>query len=199
MIPIRDVIPTRTRPVVVFTLIALNAAFVMYAVAALRPTTGLVIYVALNMLFLWLFGENVEDRTGHGRFLALAAMAGVLAAVVHGLAESGPDSRIAGAGGATAGVLGAYVALYPRSRIVTLVPLLVTVRVLEVPALYFLLVWFVLQWSAGTLGSHLAAFAAGICGVLALRRPERFRVEWWNPPSPRLRRGTLEDASVRIR
>ena len=189
MIPIRDVIPTRTTPVVVFALIAVNAVLVIYAIGFLRPTAGLLAYFAFNMLFLWLFGENVEDRTGHGRFLALVTLAGGLAAAVQAATGSGPDPRIAGAGGATAGVIGAYAMLYPKSRIVTLVPLIVSVHVLEVPAISFLPFWFVLQWSAGTLGPHLAAFAVGLVGVLALRRPERLRVEWWNPPSPRLRRG----------
>lgn len=180
MLPIRDVIPTRTTPFVVLALIALNAAALGYAVLFQRPTAGLVVYLLVNILFIWLFGENVEDRTGHDRFVAFYVVCGAVTAIVQVMMATGIHALIAGAGGATAGVMGAYVLLYPRSRIVTLIPLVTWVPVIEVPAMYLVVVWFVLQWSAGTLGSHLAGFATGMSGVVLLRRPERLRVEWWH-------------------
>ena len=179
MIPIRDVIPTRTTPFVVLAFIVTNVLFLTYAAVALRPTRGLLVYFLLTALFMWIFGENVEDRTDHGRFLMLLLVSGAAAAIAQMATGDGPDPRLAAVGGATAGVMGAYITLYPKSLIVTLVPLIVTVKVIELPAMYFLPAWFVLQWSAGTLPAHLAAFAVGMVGVLALRRRERLNVEWW--------------------
>ena len=187
MLPIRDVVPTRTTPFVVLGFVALNAAALAYAVVSGRSTAGLLLYLGLTMLFLWLFGENVEDRTGHGRFLALYLLCGGLAALFQRLLPPGLDTRIAATGGATAGVMGAYVVLYPRSRVVALIPMVTFIQPVEVPSVYLMAFWFVLQWSAGTFGSHLAAFATGMCAVLVFRRPERLRVEWWNEISPPLR------------
>jgi hypothetical protein len=107
-----------------------------------------------------------------------------------------PDSVIpmVGASGAIAGVMGAYFVLYPRSRIVTLIPLFFFFQVIEVPAILFLGIWFIMQFISG-LGSivtvagntggiavwaHVAGFVAGISGVVVFRRPERQRVEWWH-------------------
>jgi membrane associated rhomboid family serine protease len=178
MIPIRDVIPTRTTAFVVFAFIAANAAMLTFALVVLRPTTGFVVYLAVNALFMWLFGENVEDRTGHGRFVALLIVSGSAAAITR-MAGGYADAGLVAAGGATAGTMGAYFTLFPRSLIVTLVPLIITVKVVEIPAMYLLPAWFVFQWSAGTLAAHLVAFAVGLLGGVALRRPERLSVEWW--------------------
>jgi len=101
-----------------------------------------------------------------------------------------------GASGAIAGVMGAYFVLYPKSRIVTLIPLFFFFQVIEVPAILFLGIWFLMQFISG-LGSivtvatgqaaggvavwaHVAGFVAGISGVVVFRRPERQRVEWWH-------------------
>jgi membrane associated rhomboid family serine protease len=159
----------------------------VYALVSGRSTVWLLVYLALAALFVWLFGENVEDRTGHGRFLALYVICGAAAALFQSLMDPALDARIAGMGGATAGVMGAYVILYPQSRVVALIPGVTFVRPVEVPSVYLMAFWFVLQWSTGTLGAHLAAFATGMCGVLVVRRPERLRVEWWNEVRPRLR------------
>ena len=101
-----------------------------------------------------------------------------------------------GASGAIAGVMGAYFVLYPRSRIVTLLPLFVFIQIVEVPAIFFLGIWFVMQLLSGVgsmatatggepgggiaFWAHAAGFIAGMSGVLVFRRPERQRVEWWN-------------------
>jgi membrane associated rhomboid family serine protease len=148
------------------------------------------------MLYLWIFGDNVEDRMGHGRFVAFYLLCGAAAAL--GQTLTVPDSTVpmVGASGAIAGVMGAYFVLYPHSRIVTLLPLFIFIQIIEVPAIFFLGFWFLMQLlsgvgsiSAATQGepaggvaiwAHVAGFAAGLVGVYAFKRPQRERVEWWN-------------------
>ena len=146
-----------------------------------------------NMLYLWIFGDNVEDRFGRGRFLAFYLLCGAAAAVAQTLVS--PSSRVpmVGASGAVAGVMGAYFVMYPHSRIVTLIPFFF-LQVVEVPAVFFLGIWFLMQFlsgvgsiaqvEAGTGGvafwAHVAGFAVGVIGGLLLRRPERERVEYWH-------------------
>jgi len=151
-----------------------------------------------NMLYLWIFGDNVEDRMGHGRFLVFYLLCGIAAALAQTITT--PDSTVPmiGASGAIAGVMGAYFVLYPRSRIVTLIPLFFFFQVIEVPAIFFLGIWFLMQFVSGvgsivsTVGNagngiggiafwaHIAGFVAGVTGVALFRRPERQRVEWWH-------------------
>src|ERR1051325_7839255 len=221
MIPLRDIIPSRTTPVVTISLIAINVFVFLYelslgrAVDAFTLYWGLVpaafswvavftsmflhggfLHVAGNMLYLWIFGDNVEDRMGHGRFLVFYLLCGVAAALAQ--TSSVPDSVVPmiGASGAIAGVVGAYFVLYPRSRIVTLIPIFFFFQVVEVPAILFLGIWFLMQFlsglgsivnsvSGGAMGgiafwAHVAGFVAGISGVIVFRRPERQRVEWWH-------------------
>jgi membrane associated rhomboid family serine protease len=220
MIPLRDIIPSRTTPVVTISLIALNIVVFLYelslgrAIDAFTLYYGLVpaafswvnvftsmflhgsfLHIAGNMLYLWIFGDNVEDRMGHGRFLVFYLLCGVAAALAQTI--TAPDSIVpmVGASGAIAGVMGAYFVLYPRSRIVTLIPLFFFFQVIEVPAIFFLGVWFLMQFLSGvgslgaTIGrstggiafwAHVAGFVAGITGVALFRRPERQRVEWWH-------------------
>jgi membrane associated rhomboid family serine protease len=147
------------------------------------------------MLYLWIFGDNVEDRMGHGRFLVFYLLCGTAAALAQTIVN--PDSVVpmVGASGAIAGVMGAYFVLYPRSRIVTLLPLFFFFQIVEVPAIFFLGFWFLLQLLNGVgsmatatgsntggiaFWAHAAGFLAGLSGVLVFRRPERQRVEWWN-------------------
>jgi membrane associated rhomboid family serine protease len=221
MIPLRDVIPSRTTPYVTILLIALNALvfiyqwtlgdraeeFILYfglvpaafswvAVITSMFVHGGLLHFGGNMLYLWIFGDNVEDRMGHGRFLTFYLLCGAAAALAQTIAI--PDSLVpmVGASGAIAGVMGAYFVLYPRSRIVTLLPLLIVFPIVEIPAIFFLGFWFLMQLvsGVGTLAAatsgeppggvafwaHAAGFVAGISGVLVFRRPERQRVEWWN-------------------
>ncbi len=221
MIPLRDVIPSRTTPYVTVTLIVANALvfvyqfslgvaineFVLYwghVPAAFSWVTvmtsmflhGGLMHVGGNMLYLWIFGDNVEDRMGHGRFLTFYLLCGVTAALAQTIMN--PDSVIpmVGASGAVAGVMGAYFVLYPKSRVVTLVPIFFIV---EVPAIVFLGIWFLVQLLSGVgsvasatggepaggiaFWAHVAGFMAGLSGVVVFRRPERQRVEWWNDVS----------------
>jgi membrane associated rhomboid family serine protease len=220
MIPIRDVIPSRTTPVVTIGLIAVNA--VMFAYASWLPdrtreaflrSFGLVpadfswalvftsmflhgglLHFGGNMLYLWIFGDNVEDRVGHGRFIVFYLLCGCAAALAQAAMARASGPPVIGASGAIAGVMGAYFLLFPNARVVTLVPLLLVVRVVEVPAILFLGIWFVFQLLSGAgsvagaaasygalaIWSHAAGFAAGACAVIVFRRPERERVEWWS-------------------
>jgi membrane associated rhomboid family serine protease len=221
MIPLRDVIPSRTTPYVTFTLIALNTLVFFYQLLIGEAVEEFILYFALipaafswvavltsmflhgsllhfggNMLYLWIFGDNVEDRMGHGRFLAFYLLCGTGAALAQTIASPNSVVPMLGASGAIAGVMGAYFVLYPRSRIVTLLPLFIFFPIVEVPAIFFLGFWFVMQLLSGvgslataTAGepgggiafwAHAAGFVAGISGVWVFRRPERQRVEWWN-------------------
>lgn len=140
-----------------------------------------------NMLFLWIFGDNVEDRLGHLPYLAFYLLAGVLASLTQ--VWSDPHSLLPslGASGAIGGVLGAYFMLYPRARVTTLVFLGIFITTLNVPAIVFLGLWFVLQSIQGlaSLGAanatggvafwaHIGGFVGGVLVGLAARAlPER--------------------------
>src|SRR6266851_8025286 len=106
-------------------------------------------HVLGNMLFLWVFGRNVEDLIGGARFLAFYILCGLAAAVVHVI--SNPYSRMPtiGASGAIAGVMGAYLIKFPRARIITLVPIFFFITTLEVPAAFLLVWWFAIQFFSG--------------------------------------------------
>jgi membrane associated rhomboid family serine protease len=194
MIPLRDVIPSRTRPFVTVALIAGNA--IVFAGSSLIegpliPPTWLFVPAAMflhdnavrmgaNMLCLWIFGDNVEDRMGHVRFLLFYVLCGAVAAFTQSFAA--PGALALGPSGAIAGVIGAYFVMYPYSRIVTLVPIPFFVRIVEVPAVVLLAAWLLLQF-AGDLRpfwGHIGGFAAGAGAVMLFRRRERLRVEWWN-------------------
>ncbi|HVL69923.1 MAG TPA: rhomboid family intramembrane serine protease [Vicinamibacterales bacterium] len=214
MFPISDVIPSRTTPVVTMALIALNVLLFMYqvwldddAVRGLVLEYGVVpatlavpdlvtslflhgdgIHLVLNMLFLWIFGDNVEDRLGHGRYLGFYLAAGVIGALAQ--VAAAPASRVPmiGASGAVAGVMGAYFLLYPRSRVLTAVFLLVFLDVIEIPAIFFLGVWFLLQVVYGATSSaqgstafwaHAAGFASGALVGAWLRTRERAWRDYW--------------------
>lgn len=207
MIPLRDVIPTHSFPFITIGLIALNAVAFLYEQSLPEPALeNLVQTLAVipadflwptlitsmflhggwfhflgNMLYLWIFGDNVEERLGHGTFLFFYLACGVAAGLAH--IYMNPSSLIPtlGASGAIAGVMGAYFVLYPHSRILTLVPLIIFFRVMEVPAVVFLGIWFVVQFFSGAASAgadsggvafwaHVAGFAAGAFWMLASRR-----------------------------
>ena len=125
-----------------------------------------------NMLYLWIFGDNVEDLMGHGGFLIFYLLTGLAAVWTHILLNPASNVPLVGASGAIAGVLGAYLVLFPRARILSLVPFGIFSRLVAVPAIFFLPFWFVLQLFSG-LGSlggegsgvafwaHVGGFVAG--------------------------------------
>jgi membrane associated rhomboid family serine protease len=219
MIPLRDVIPSRTTPVVTVALIALNAVVFLYEQTlsdnqlerfvlsyGLVPVdftwSGVLTSMFLhggwghflgNMLYLWIFGDNVEDRLGHGRFTVFYVLCGALAAAGQMLFNPASGVPMIGASGAISGVLGAYLVMFPHSRVLTLVPIIFFIQILEIPAVILLGFWFVMQLFSGigALGAradvggvafwaHAAGFVAGLALVKPFRRPERQRVEWWD-------------------
>jgi len=142
---------------------------------------GSVMHIIGNMLYLWIFGNNVEDILGHVRFLFFYLACGVVAGLSHILVN--PDSTVptVGASGAVAGVLGAYLLAYPRARVLSVIFLGIFARLVEVPAAILLLLWFVMQSLQGFLSlgvrevsggvawfAHIGGFVAGVVGVLLL-------------------------------
>ena len=140
-----------------------------------------------NMWFLWIFGDNVEDAMGSVRYFFFYVLCGLGAGMAHWLI--GPASAVptVGASGAIAGVLGAYAVLFPGARVLTLVPVFFVLQVIEVPALLWLGLWFLLQFATGAVaplsgagggiawGAHVGGFLIGILIALLLR-PRRVRV-----------------------
>jgi membrane associated rhomboid family serine protease len=129
-----------------------------------------------NMLFLWIFGDNVEDRFGHLGYLALYLAGGVAAALAQVAADPGSTVPTIGASGAIAAVMGAYLVLHPHARIHSLVLLGFYVTTVEVPALIYLGIWFLMQvLSSGAGGgvawwAHIGGFAFGVGIVCMLGR-----------------------------
>lgn len=131
-------------------------------------------HIAGNMLYLWIFGDNVEDRMGHGRYLVFYLVGGVVASLTHLATNWGSDLQTVGASGAIAAVLGAYLVLFPASRIATFIPLGFFSRLTVVPAAIVLGLWFVMQLFDGVLAlggadvggvafwAHVGGFVAGM-------------------------------------
>ena len=145
-----------------------------------------------NMLYLNIFGDNVEDRLGHLRFLAMYLLAGMVAGVAQVVINPSSSLPMVGASGAIAGVTGAYFLFFPRARVVVLVPIFVFFQIVEIPAVFFLLFWFVFQLllGIGSLGmdagggvafwAHIGGFLAGMVlgPMLARRNEQRIRPAW---------------------
>lgn len=147
---------------------------------------GSFMHLGANMLYLWIFGDNVEDRLGHARFLFLYLASGTVAALSQILVTPGSGIPMVGASGAIAGVLGAYLLMFPSARIVTIVPLGYFLRTYELPAALFLGMWFLIQWVQGltSIGqvadvggvafwAHIGGFVSGmvLSGLLRIRQP----------------------------
>ncbi|MBI5810893.1 MAG: rhomboid family intramembrane serine protease [Deltaproteobacteria bacterium] len=140
---------------------------------------GGVLHLGGNMLYLWIFGDNIEDRLGHVKFILFYLAAGLAASMTHILVEPDSTMPMIGASGAIAGVLGAYFFLFPRAQVLTLVFLVFFVNVVKIPALFFLGFWFLMQvLSSGSGGgiawyAHIGGFVAGAAGILILRPKRR--------------------------
>ena len=128
---------------------------------------GGLLHVGGNMLYLWIFGDNIEDALGHGRFLVFYLLAGVAAAVAQTV--TGPTSTIPmiGASGAVSGVLGAYLLLFPYATILTLVTFGFFIRTVHIPAVIVLGFWIVLQLLNGWLTVSASAMGRGETGGVA--------------------------------
>jgi membrane associated rhomboid family serine protease len=107
---------------------------------------GGILHIAGNMLFLWVFGNNIEDRLGRAKFLLFYLLAGLIAVYTQALIDTSSTAPTIGASGAIAGVLGAYALLFPRARVLTLIFIIFFVTLVEIPALILLAVWFILQF-----------------------------------------------------
>lgn len=114
-----------------------------------------------NMWFLWIFGDNVEDSMGHGRYLLFYLVVGVGASIVHALFN--PESMLPtiGASGAISGVMGAYMVMYPRGRVLTLIPIFFFFTV-NIPAFVFILIWIALQVFQGLVSLGVSANVGGV-------------------------------------
>lgn len=141
---------------------------------------GGILHVAGNMLYLWIFGNNVEDAMGRLRFILFYALCGIFAASAHAVMNSASPVPMIGASGAVSGVLGAYLLLYPRARVITLLIFGFYIRTIQVPAMAVLLFWFVLQFlsamfadaSGGGIAwyAHIAGFVAGMLMIGIFKR-----------------------------
>ena len=197
MIPLRDTIPSARFPVVNYTLIALNVLVFLYEaslgrhVEAFIYTYGLVprdftfpslvtsmfvhggwFHLLGNMLYLHIFGDNVEDRLGHRRYTFFYLLCGMMAGAAQAIVNPESSVPMVGASGAIAGVSGAYFVFFPRSRVVTLVPIFLFLQVVEIPAVFFLLIWLVWQVlsgvaAIGTTRGGGVAFWAHVGGFIA--------------------------------
>ena len=107
------------------------------------------LHVFSNLWMLWVFGNNVEDRMGHGRYLLFYLLCGVGAAFAQFWANPQAQAPMIGASGAISGVLGAYFLLYPRARILTFVPIFILFYLVEIPAYFFIGFWFLMQFMQG--------------------------------------------------
>jgi membrane associated rhomboid family serine protease len=151
-----------------------------------------ILHVLGNMLFLWIFGNNVEDQLGPFWFLALYLVGGIVASAVHILGNLDSTSPFLGASGAIAVVMGAYIVWFPRARVLTLIPIAIIFIPVRLPAIIVLGLWFVLQFftqsSTGiaTL-AHIGGFAFGMLVAFVLARSAGFpkRVPPRPPRAPR--------------
>jgi membrane associated rhomboid family serine protease len=220
MIPLRDVIPSRTTPFITVAIIVLNGLAWFYELAVpddLLPvflqTYGVVpayfsaptlvtsmflhgswSHVIGNMWFLWIFGDNIEDRLGHWRFVGFYLFCGLGATVGHIMMAPHSMLPTIGASGAIAGVMGAYFVLYPHSRVLTLVPLFIYWEIVELPAPFLLGFWFLMQLFGAGIGSitatsgaesggiafmaHVAGFALGAVIVFVFRKSREEPPRW---------------------
>ncbi|HYK05817.1 MAG TPA: rhomboid family intramembrane serine protease [Thermoanaerobaculia bacterium] len=160
---------------------------------------GGLLHIGSNMLYLWIFGDNIEDRLGHGKYLVFYLACGFLATYAHAFFSPGSRIPAIGASGAIAGVLGAYLVLYPHARVLTIIPIIIFITIREIPAIFVLGIWFVLQLfsGVGSLGvtdaqdmggvayfAHIGGFVAGMVLIVlfgGFRRPRRPQPPppWW--------------------
>ncbi|MCC6391794.1 MAG: rhomboid family intramembrane serine protease [Bryobacterales bacterium] len=215
MIPLRDTQPSYTTPIVTIGIIVVNFVVFFFELSLdpfsrneLISVFGIVprhfqyvdlltsmflhggwMHVIGNMWFLWIYGDNVEDVLGHGKYLLFYLICGVAAGVVHVIFNAGSRVPTIGASGAIAGVMGAYLAKFPRSRILMLVPLIIFFTTFEIPAVFVLIYWFLLQifsgvgevgYSTASQGgvawfAHVGGFLTGYLLIHAFKTRDRFR------------------------
>ncbi len=166
---------------------------------------GSLMHIGSNMLYLWIFGDNIEDRLGHGKYLLFYLLCGFGATYAHAIFSATSRIPAIGASGAIAGVLGAYLLLYPHARVMTLIPIFVFITIREIPAIFILGFWFVLQLfsGVGSLGvtdaqdmggvayfAHIGGFVfgmllIGLFGGFRKPREQQPPPPWWAQPPRR--------------
>jgi membrane associated rhomboid family serine protease len=233
MLPVQDVIPSRTTPWVTLGLMGLLAAVLVFelllsehAARGLILSYGLVpahvswhapftsallhygiLDAAVNIVALWIFGDNVEERLGRPRYAALLVASAALSGLIGARMNASSLAPMVGAGGGVGAVIGVYLVLLPRSRVMMLVPVWRGVDLVEIPAAMVVMAWLLLTGitsGAPFAGVPLAA-TVQVSGLLIgaalarlLARPERLRCEWWNAPPgqlPDLRRTSRETSA----
>ncbi len=170
-------------PAVLFGELALPPVIVMVP-AELSIITSMFLHggwlhLAGNMLYLWIFGNNIEDAMGHARFVVFYLLCGIAAALAQAVEDPGSVVPMVGASGAIGGILGGYLLLYPRARVLVLIPLGFFSQLIRIPALWVLGFWFVLQFiqsalSSGQVGgvaywAHIGGFIAGMVLIIPFR------------------------------
>jgi len=225
MFPIKDTIPSRTFPLVTWSIIGVNTIVFFYELGLPEPLLraffyyfgivparyshpewamffGLpvddywpfITYMFLhggwthflsNMWILYLFGDNVEDRMGHGRFLIFYLLVGVIAGLAQFSFNIHSTLPAIGASGAIAGVMGAYFVMFPESRVITFVPIFFIPYFIEISAFVYLGAWFIMQFFSGTLSivagaaggiawwAHIGGFVAGILLLPLFKKKEK--------------------------
>lgn len=207
MFPFRDANPSERFPIVTVGLIAVNVLAFLWELSlgaqlekalfelGVVPSEGIRLFpyfssmflhggwfhLISNMWWLWIFGDNIEDRLGHARYLLFYLISGIAAGIVHTAFNLSSTLPAVGASGAVAGVLGAYLVLFPHARIHTLVPFFLYYEVVELPALIVLGFWFLAQFLSGTAAiavttstggvawwAHIGGFIAGIAFLFFL-------------------------------
>lgn len=206
--PLRDDNPTSAQPFVSWAILALCVA-VFFVQLTLGTANNAVIYalgmiparifggegeltlissmflhggfmhLAGNMLYLWIFADNVEDSVGHGKFAAFYVLCGIAAALAQALTDTASTIPMIGASGAIAGVLGAYLMLHPRANVRCIIVIFIFFRLINIPAFIVLGGWLVLQFlSLGQIDSsiayvaHIGGFIAGAALIVFFKKPE---------------------------
>ena len=241
MFPIRDHNPSERTPLVTWALIAANVAIFLGYYLTLPDermlqnffyTWGLVpadlnvasfvtsmflhggfMHLLGNMLFLWVFGDNLEDQMGHAGFLVFYLLSGLAAAGAQVVSDPGSTVPMVGASGAIAGVMGGYLLMFPRARVDILIILVIIFRIIPVPAWIVLGAWFAIQlfqgWTTPTnMGgvaywAHAGGFAAGVILTFPLWQRRGGPVFWrrthGHPPHPEAQYRTVRSSVPTVR
>lgn len=211
MIPLKDNIPTRTKPIITVCVIFVNILIFLWQRLVLTAVQGdsiykyyglvphefflaftgkygllpynvLTIFTSMflhggfihlggNMLYLWIFGNNIEDSMGHGRFIFFYIVSGIAAAFFQLLYDPTSSVPMIGASGAVSGILGAYLLLFPYARIKTLIFIFIFIKVVELPAVVLLTIWFFMQilFSQGEGVAWYAHIGGFIFGLITIK------------------------------
>ncbi|MCS7250427.1 MAG: rhomboid family intramembrane serine protease [candidate division WOR-3 bacterium] len=209
MIPLKDDIPSLKRPIFVYFIVIINILIFLYEMSlgvylrdfileyGIIPISiiqgerlhtlitgmflhGNFVHILGNMLYLWVFGDNVEDILGHFWFLIMYILSGLAGSFLHILRNVYSQTPMIGASGAISGVLGAYLVLFPNARILTLIPIGFFLRIALVPAFLFLGIWILLQFLYSSIGvpgvawsAHIGGFFIGLIIGLFFRKKKR--------------------------